>query len=651
MPLYWRNRYQNFYRRRRRRRPLYRRRFRKPFQRRFHRRYWVRRKRLYKTKFKRKLKKIPVRQWQPQKIVKCKIKGELALFIAGKSRVTHDFTLYKESITPTGEASGGAWSIQQITLDALYTEFTKYRNYWTRSNTGLPFARYTGCKFKFFKSPYTDYIVTVTTCPPFSVTLDMFLNTQPQRMLFEKRRYIIPQLKSATRKRYKTVHIKPPSLMQSKWFFQRDICKTPLCLITTTACSLEQPYCPENQISYNLTLYSLNTEFFQNPNFETFGTQGYIPKEVNGEQFHIYKLKQHQSELKWKNIIPIANTYQYQDGSDHIESYAQFTNKQYWGNPFTQENSHPDVQLYYGTTWPSSQDFDQNRSATLTELHELYWECRYNPEADKGIGNMVYLKSNNHDEQGTIYTLPNKEELIIKDYPLWLIFWGYIDFLKKSNAAQQIDTAYMYVVRSPYITPKKTVYLFLDRYFVFPQRDRLTDAERLKWHPMYNMQTEVEDFIGVSGPYAPKINRSQCIQANTQYTFYFKWGGCPAPMENITSPCQQDKFPIPDNQLETFKIQDPKTPQEEFLYQFDERRGTITKRCAERITKNSTINFSITDLCPFDLPYQTQTNKSDEETASEKEQTPLLRQLNELKHNHRLLRHQLKRLTKRQKLE
>lgn len=649
MPIYWRNRYN--YRRRWRPRRFYRRRLRKTFRRRPNRRYWVRKKHFFKRKRLKKKLKLPLKQWQPYKINKCKIKGEISLFVAGKSRVTHDYTMYKESITPTGESSGGAWSIQQFSLDALYAEFTKHRNFWTKSNLGLPFARYTGCTFKFFKSLYTDYIVTVSTCPPFSVTLDMFLNTQPQRMLFEKKRYIIPQLKSTTRKKYKKVHIRPPSFMTNKWFFQRDMCKTPLLLITTAACSLEQPYCPENQISYNITLYSLDTNFFQNTNFETFGTQGYIPKQVNGEEFHIFKHKKHTNDNNWKNLIPLANTYSYQDGSDNIDSYDKFTNKQYWGNPFTQENAHPDVELYYSTTWPSKTDWDSNRAASITKMEPLYWECRYNPEADKGIGNMVYLKSNNHDEQGTIFTLPTKSELIIKDYPLWLIFWGFIDYLKKSNAAQQLDTSYLYVVRSPYIQPKKTVYLFLDRYFVFPQQDRLTYAERLKWHPMYTMQEEVEDFFGISGPYAPKINRSQCIQANAQYTFYFKWGGCPAPMEEIISPCNQDKFPIPDNIYETNKIQNPNTPPEEMLYNFDERRGQITKRCAERITKNSKPDISFTDLSPLDLQVLPQTTESDPEETQEEAQTPLQQQFQHLKQQQRLLRHQLKRLTKRQKLE
>ena len=59
------------------------------------------------------------------------------------------------------------------------------------------------------------------------------------------------------------------------------------------------------------------------------------------------------------------------------------------------------------------------------------------------------------------------------------------------------------------------------------------------------MQTEQEYFLGQSGPGAPKINRSQCVQAKMLYSFKLKWGGCPAPMEIIDNPCEQDKISRP----------------------------------------------------------------------------------------------------------
>ena len=35
------------------------------------------------------------------------------------------------------------------------------------------------------------------------------------------------------------------------------------------------------------------------------------------------------------------------------------------------------------------------------------------------------------------------------------------------------------------------------------------------------------------------------VQVNAFYDFFFKWGGCPAPMEEVKDPCNQPHFPIP----------------------------------------------------------------------------------------------------------
>ncbi len=160
------------------------------------------------------------------------------------------------------------------------------------------------------------------------------------------------------------------------------------------------------------------------------------------------------------------------------------------------------------------------------------------------------------------------------------------------------------------------------------------------------MQTEVEYFFATTGPFAPKITRSSSIQANMGYTFYFKWGGCPAPMEHVTSPCDQDKFPIPNPELQSLKIQDPKTEKEKYLYKWDERRGQLTETCAKRIKKDSTSELSVTGLSAFNVPILSSQEESDQETTEEEDETPLQQQLRQLRKQQRKLRHQLHRLTK-----
>lgn len=559
--------------------------------------------------------------------------------------------MYKESNTEPGEASGGSWSIQQFTLKCLYEEFLKYKNVWSKGNQGLPLVRYTGCSIKLYKNPFTAYIVTIKNCPPYTVTKDMFLNTQPQRMLMEKHRVIVPRLRSNSKKTFKKVKLKTPSLLQNKWYFQQDFCTQPLLNITASACSLEQPFAPENRISDSITLISLETNTFQNPDFESVPiTEGYIPKHLGTKKMHLYGINQQTGQeppKKWKHVIYLGNTGTYTEGNFHIDNIGQLTSKNNWGNPFAFPWNHDDHPIYYTDRFPDPTKQSLDTPINFTPLENLYVQCRYNPQKDKGTNNVVYLKHNNSSATGLISDPPNNPRLIIKDFPLWIIFWGWIDWLKRVPEAQQIDSGYYYVVKSPYIYPPRPCYVFLDKYFTNTDGKDLTIRDNMKWHPKYEQQTEVENFFAKTGPFAPKINRSELIQANMFYTFYLKWGGCPAPMENIVSPCDQEKYPVPNSELQTLQIQDPETSKFSYLYEWDQRRDQITERCAKRIKKEQTPDFSLTDLPTINPAIETSQKESDQETTSEEEETTLEQQLRHLRQHQRKLRRQLHRLSQK----
>nr|UGV35300.1 MAG: ORF1 [TTV-like mini virus] len=633
----------------RRRRQSYRWRIRRPFQRGLYRRRWVRR-RFKRLPFrKRKLRKITVKEWQPKKIVKCKIKGNLCLFACGRMRINHNYTMFSESIVPVGETGGGGWSIMQLTLRALYDEFIHYHNFWTKSNDGLPLVRYQGCVFKFYRSPYTDYIVTAKLCPPFSVTRDDYLNMQPSRQLMNYRKIIVPRL---TKHNYKRNYIKkrfpPPNLFQTKWYFQQDILNTPFIVLQTSACSLDEMYQPSDQLSYNITLYSLST-FFENPAYEYEVRQGYWPKKPAATQtFYLYGTENgpEEKDMKWQDLVFLGNTQTYSKGIKLTDSgKGNFDN---WGNPFHAAYSHKDARIFYSLKHPSAiTSVNQNCDNDITQLHNLYQECRYNPFKDKGTGNTVYFKSTSLI-QGTYNTIPTKLDIVVQDYPLWLIFYAWTDWLKKLKPINHIDTEYQFVVKSPYITPQQQWYVFLDWYFVNPKSEDLTDTEKHNWHPRYDFQTESEFYFAQCGPASPKINKSKCIQANCNYKFFLKWGGCPAQMEQITNPADQEKFPTPNTIPQGLKIQDPETPKESMLYSWDERSGFLTKTATKRIKTYLSPEKYFTDYGSLDLPPEIQTQES--ETSTEEETDPLPEQLNKLK----LKQHQLKRrilqLTKKKKL-
>nr|UGV34838.1 MAG: ORF1 [TTV-like mini virus] len=638
--------HRRFYKRKypRRYRWPYRKRFRRTFRQRWRtRRNWVRKWRYSKRK--RKLSKINIKQWQPRVIKNCTIKGNYCLFLCGKTRIPHNYILYKESMTPVGEASGGAWSILQLNLSCLYDLYSKYKNWWTAGNDGLPLVRYKYVKLKFYRSKFVDYIVTFNTCPPFSATLDMYLNTQPSRQLMNRKKIIVTQQKSNNKRNYKTIKLGPPKLLFNKWYMTQDICRYPLIVISTSAASLDQYYCPEDQISDNLTLYSLNTDIFQMPNFQTQDTKGYRPK-ITPKEMYLWGTGNGAvppAKPKWEDLIYLGQTQLYTDGKT-VTQIDQIKNKANWGNPFTLLHVHADTRVYYGYTWPDTTT-SVTQTPEITEITEIYTQCRYNPHADKGTGNQIYWKST-YSDTTTFQTPPTDPDLILTDYPLWLGFWAWSDWTEKLHKISQLKEHYVMVVKTEYIKPKRNCYVFLDNYMTQINekiKEGLTDFQKTHWYPRYDMQTEVEHFFAQSGPAAPKIDRSQCIQAVMNYSFHLKWGGCPAPMYDITDPCTQEKFPQPSKQLQRLQITHPDSKQQDTLFEWDQRRETITKKAEKRIKEYSSPKKSFTEN-PFDLQIQETSETSSE--SSEEEETPLEQQLLNLKRKQHQLRKQLYKLKK-----
>ncbi len=175
----------------------------------------------------------------------------------------------------------------------------------------------------------------------------------------------------------------------------------------------------------------------------------------------------------------------------------------------------------------------------------------------------------------------------------------------------------MYQGLGPYGSPKEEI--------------SITDLKN--WYPKFRFQQETIDTICMSGPATAKATYQKSIEAHCYYNFKFKWGGCPAPMQDIYDPCSQSKFPVPNNLLQGLQTQNPNTPPETELHDFDERHETITTRAIQRIqeyTATKTPCISITDS-NFDPPTKTQRQLLQEafqETSDEEEaQTSLQQQL------------------------
>lgn len=516
---------------------------------------------------------------------------------------------YYDSIGPVEQSGGGGWSSIVFSLGALYQQFKRLMNWWTKDNDGLPLVQYKGCKFKFYKSWDTDYIVTAQTCPPMTDTEYKHLDSHPYRQLMNKKPIIVPNLiRKPSKKTYKIKRFPPPSLLQNKWYFQQDFCATNLLMLTTSAASFDQFWLPNDQISQVITFHSLNTKIFANANFHAEYTEGYKPKSTyllwgtgNGTQ---------QKPATFGKMHYLANTNRYTEGTTWTNNFPP--PKEKWGNPFYHNHSSIDTVIYYSTQAPKSADTTTTQTA-ITESDHIYITCRYNPLKDTGEGNQVFFKSTSISKN-PIYEPENNPDIHISGFPLWLIFWGWTDWLEKKKPINQIYLNYYIVIISDFIEPKLPGYVILDQDFIIPDTTTFTETDYNYWHPRWAYQKKTANLIGTSGPATPKLNKAHSIQVNAFYTFYFKFGGCPAPMQNIKDPCEQPKFPVPSDQLQTIQIIDPATDKQTMLHDFDERRHTLTERAEKRIKKakdSKTPLFS--DLLNPRIQEETTSEESSEE--------------------------------------
>nr|UGV39611.1 MAG: ORF1 [TTV-like mini virus] len=647
---FWPYRYRyrwNQYRRRPWRRPRRRPRIWRPrrlIRRKYRRNTYYRvRKRYFR---KRKLKRLTLTEWQPEKINKCKVKGIFSLFQCGPDRISYNWTDYMNSIVPEHWNGGGGWSQLKFSLGSLWEQRQIVRNVWTKSNIALPLVRYTGCMFKFYRTTDVDYIVMYNRCHPMLDTESKHTNAQPSTMLMYKHKILVPSYKTAPHKRkpYIRKKIKPPPQLQNRWYFQKDLCDTGLVMITTTAADFQRFFQNPRAVSNNITITCLNTTVFQSRNFQQtdLGTGFWGPK----SNYWMYgTLNGHQDQAQIKDLVFLGQTQTYTMGEpieqkQWTEYSANNLQSRNFGNPFHTHYIHGEQNIWIGNdTYKPSELFNTTKHPRTKPVKEVLTlmsqpilvKCRYNPNKDTGIGNEIFFLKNTRNE--SMWDAPVDEKLVLRGYPLWLAWWGWPDWQKKLHIMQQIDLNYIAVFKTTFIPEKLPGYVPLDMEFInghSPYEEEIQyplPADSQHWYPRFKYQMRSIDDICKSGPGTVKTSTNS-IEAHCSYSFYFKWGGCPKQLENIEDPCNQPKFPIPNKKLQTAEIQDPDTSPQKELYEFDFRRHIITASAAERIKKDSKPSTSIfTDATKWSAtPHQSETEEEDE-TPTQETETQTLQQL------------------------
>uniref|UniRef100_A0AAU7STD1 Capsid protein n=1 Tax=Betatorquevirus 016G TaxID=3163411 RepID=A0AAU7STD1_9VIRU len=654
-----------------RRRRLWRRRFRAPFRRRF----WRKRYKRYRHRVrKHKLPFLRLKEWQPKRINRLKIIGTLPLYITTSERTANNLRLYEDEIAPHLVPSLGGFSITTFTLRALFQLFQKGRCWWTQSNNELPLIRYTGCTMKFYRAEASDTIILYHNCFPMIPTLDTYNSTQPTIMQLNKNHRILRCKKNNNLKKpYHKVKIKPPSQLTNRWFFQKELADVPLVMLMAAAMSVDRWYINSTSVSSTVGFTSINTDLFKYHNWATPTTYGYHPQ----DNMFLWTFQQTPTpptttQIKFKNLIFLGGTNNYSVGNTihdtpltHTDQGTQEdwqkkrdkykTNSGYWGNIFMSPYINNPNYIILFSKWPISDlatyyknSEDETIDDKLQQLTKpLTIACRYNPYPDTGIHNEIFLTSLTETKSNWTPTNPKLQR---NNLPLWIGLWGYIDFQKITNVTLTIDTLMAVTIKSDFIHPKQTYYVPIDQDFLngnSPYRPKQppTASDKLNWHPKTTTQYQSITHICNSGPGTIKLPPNVSSEAHVVFKFYFKLGGCAAPIKTIEDPKDQTDFPLPDNILRSTSFQSPDIPYQNYLYSFDWRRDYLTKKATERIKKYSEPEKTVLESTGINLfnplPAPNESSSETDSSQEEKEKETLLQLLHKHKLKQRKYRHRI----------
>lgn len=591
----------------------------------------------------------------------------LELFETAYGRVSNNFTATKESFVPPHEPGGGGWSIQQLSLGNLYVQNIYCMNYWTKSNVGYNLCRYFGCKMYIYRQPNVDIIFTYNLEEPLTITKYTYATYHPYKLFQYRKKVLVPSFQTAPLKRklYVRKYIRPPKKLTNAWYFQNHLQNVPLVTFFATACNLQSLFIPPHAKNNNITLHALNTRFFEHPIFQYLqtSTNGFHP-DIQGKTY-IYGL-QHAPEpdpttAKIEELTFLGQTKIFDEGQpmsskNNVSDY----NKDYWGNPFypsylnmedpifiTSENG-----INLSTAFSNKTSTIKSWNKLASKFDPFYYEVRYNPNKDKGIGNKAYFKTT-YDIQQKNWDPPTDPDLVIENFPLWLMLWGFEDYMLKINKINNLDENGILVIRSEYFSEKLPAFVFLSDNFVngygpydLPQ-NQMTSYTRNHWYPRWKFQKPAIEEILMTGPGVARPQLSESIQSHIKYDFSFKWGGNPSTFERVFDPNSQPVGPDPNYQLYQTQIISPATSIQDFIYNWETRRDTLTQAATERITQMPTNEqYVFTDGTATSTDVQTlQKTAPQAKTTPEEEEKELFQQLDQLQRINQQLHNRLRQLT------
>nr|UHK07092.1 MAG: ORF1 [Torque teno midi virus] len=554
---FWFNRRNNYFKRKRRTRKRYpKRRYRRPY-----RSTRRRRRRRRRGKVRRKKKAILVKQWQPDSIRKCFIRGYDTYILGAEGKQSVCYTNVWDSWTPPRVPGGGGFAVQQYSLGWLYEQYKFRKNIWSHSNIFMDLCRYIRCKIIFYRHPYTDFVVTYERQLPFDLNKFTYPDTHPSNLLLHKHKKIIKSQATKPFGKIKTkLIIKPPKQMLSKWFFTSNFSTFPLFLLRGAACNLNYTRLAPTATNTLIEFYYLNTGFYNNPAW--------------GQTYSEHSI--------YKPYTNARTTYfvQYIDGKTATINMSTTHGVAY-------QNGYFSSQLLRAVKIK-----DQQSSTTWSATTPIN-VARYNMNKDTGKGNSIWLMS----ILATSYRKPSDEVLYFDNLPIWMLLYGYLQYVDTMKKGKGFLDSYILAIQSPAIEPAAQIgtqnwYMIIDKDFIEgkgPFGSYVTESTKSKWYPNVTSQLKTINTFVETGPFVPKYSEERYSnwELHYFYDFLFKWGGPQIQDPTIKDPTTLPKYDVPDTITKAIQIRDPaKQKAASLLHSWDVRRGIITQNALKRMSSN-----------------------------------------------------------------
>ena len=484
---------------------------------------------------------------------------------------------------------GGGFGSEIISLKWLYQEYLRHNNIWTTSNQYTDLLRYTGGTITLYRHPHTDFIINYDIQPPFLLNQYTYPELQPQNMLLARRKRILLSKQTKPNGKLKLkIKFKPPKQMLTKWFFQKEFCPYGLIRLSASAADFNYSNIGWSAQSTVSTLYALNVEFYQVSDWAQQKTGDADYKNIPTQSYPLWFKYTEKGKTYW---------YGYQPSDERIcQKYGgrYFRSVSYTDGMFNPRILFASEIRCGGNSYKPGQTVYESEPAGAHTIAQLpLIPLRYNPQADHGARNCIYLTN----ILGGRYNKPAiSTNLQFNNVPLWMSSYGYWDFILQNQADKGVYLHSMFVMQAESLetlsqTTKNTLYPLIDPEYAsgkLPWDEYLGDNAKKLWYPTAYWQKGTLNTLTCSGPLVPKFNdqKASTWELNYSYKFFFKWGGPQVQDPHVEDPCTRNKYPVPDTIQQGIQISNPeKQHTQSILHDWDFRRGFVTSTALKRMSE------------------------------------------------------------------